>query len=300
MISIPSNIPLQKIENELTQLHKINLYILRLDTIDLYTGGNKWFKLIYNLNEVKKLGLTKALSFGGAWSNHLAATAKACAENNLELICVIRGEEPVKYSDTLNYCKAKGANLHFVSRADYRNKNETAFIEELKNRFGSFYLLPEGGSNVLAVKGCKEITDHIRIDFNYICSPVGSGATIAGISLGVKQHQQVLGFNVLKGADYLHDEIHKLTGGAGAVKHAAFSINHDYHFGGYAKNTKELLVFKESFENSFSIPLDYVYTVKMMFGVFDLMQKEYFAENSTIIAIHTGGLQGNKGFEKDR
>lgn len=292
MIPFPESIPLQKLENETTRLHQVNLYVLRLDTIDLYAGGNKLFKLKYNLEEAVKQGYKKILTFGGAWSNHLAATASV-NNNPLPVIAIVRGEEPKVYSDTLTYCKEKGVQLHFVSREAYRNKTSPEFIEELKNKFDDFYLLPEGGTNALAVKGCKEIVNYIPIDFDYICSSVGSGGTIAGITSALKDPQQALGFVVLKGTHYLMDEINKLLPQSTNLK-----LNHDYHFGGYAKITPELLAFKKDFETQFSIPLDYVYTVKMFFGIFDLLQKGYFKQGSTIIATHTGGLQGNKGFEK--
>jgi len=293
---MPKNIAFQKIENELTLAHKVNLYLLRLDTIDLYSGGNKLFKLKYNLEEAQKQGFKKILTFGGAWSNHLAAAA--CVNNNpLPIIAVVRGEEPKTYSDTLNYCKEKGVELHFVSRSDYRNKTEPFFIERLKNKFGNFYLLPEGGSNALAVKGCKEIIDYIPIDFDYICTPVGSGGTLAGITTGLKAHQQAVGFSALKGADYLTDEVNKLIGNSES-HNSKFSIINEYHFGGYAKTTAELLSFKTDFENQFNVPLDFVYTSKMMYGIFDTIQKGNFKEDLTVVAIHTGGLQGNKGFEK--
>ncbi len=288
----PDTIPLQKLENETTRLHQVNLYVLRLDTIDLYAGGNKIFKLKYNLKEALKQGFKKILTFGGAWSNHLAAIALVNSKQ-LSVIAIVRGEEPSVYSDTLNYCKEKGVQLHFVSREAYRNKTSPAFIEELKNKFGAFYLLPEGGTNAMAVKGCKEIVNYIHIDFDYICSAVGSGGTIAGITSALKSNQQALGFAVLKGADYLMEEINKLITLTTNLK-----LNHDYHFGGYAKTSPELISFKKNFETQFSIPLDYVYTVKMFYGIFDLIKKGYFTQNSTIIAIHTGGLQGNNGFEK--
>ena len=293
---MPKNIAFQKIENELTLAYKVNLYLLRLDTIDLYAGGNKLFKLKYNLEEAKKQGFKKILTFGGAWSNHLAAAAFV-NNNPLPIIAVVRGEEPKTYSDTLNYCKEKGVELHFVSRSDYRSKTEPSFIERLKNKFGEFYLLPEGGSNALAVKGCKEIIDYIPIDFDYICTPVGSGGTLAGITTGLKSHQQAIGFSALKGADYLTNEVNKLMGNF-ENQNSKFSIIGDYHFGGYAKTTAELLSFKTEFENKFNIPLDYVYTSKMMYGIFDRMQKGDFKEDSNVVVIHTGGLQGNKGFEK--
>ncbi len=293
---MPKNIAFQQIENELTVAHKITLYLLRLDTIDLYAGGNKLFKLKYNLEEAQKQGFKKILTFGGTWSNHLAAVASV---NNkaLPIIAVVRGEEPKIYSDTLNYCKTKGVELHFVSRSDYRNKTEPFFIETLKNKFGDFYLLPEGGSNGLAVKGCKEIIDYIPIDFDYICTPVGSGGTLAGITTGLKAHQQALGFSALKGTDYLTDEVNKLIGNT-EIKNSQFNIISEYHFGGYTKTTTELLSFKADFEKKHNIPLDYVYTAKMMYGIFDKIQKDSFKEGSTIVVIHTGGLQGNKGFEK--
>ena len=170
------NIPLQQIVCDA----KVKLFVLRLDTIGFYEGGNKYFKLKYNLEEAKKQGHKTILTFGGAWSNHLAAVA-AVSDKNSEIIAVIRGEEPKILSDTLRFCKEKGVRLHFVSREDYRRKNDPGFIEELRKKFGEFYLLPEGGSNEMAVKGCKEILDLINIDFDFVCCPVGSGGTLAGI-----------------------------------------------------------------------------------------------------------------------
>jgi len=296
MFQAPVHIPFQKIENELTLSRKTTLYLLRLDTIDLYAGGNKLFKLKYNLEEAAKQGFKKILTFGGAWSNHLAAIASVNSRE-LAVIAVLRGEEPAVYSDTLRYCEEKGVELHFVSRTDYRNKTEASFIETLKSKFGDFYLLPEGGSNALAVKGCREITNYIPIDFDYICTPVGSGATLAGIATGLKPHQHAIGFSALKGADYLNDEVHKLIKEF-RTENSKFKIAGDYHFGGYAKTNTELLAFKAGFEEQFNIPLDYVYTAKMMYGIFDMIANNQFKENSTIVAVHTGGLQGNKGFEK--
>jgi 1-aminocyclopropane-1-carboxylate deaminase len=291
---MPATIPFQKIENDLTMAHKIHLYMLRLDTIGLYEGGNKLFKLKYNLEEAQKQGFEKILTFGGAWSNHLAAAASV-NNNPLPIIAVVRGEESKVYSNTLKFCKEKGVELHFVSRTDYRNKVDENFIEMLSKKFGDFYLLPEGGSNALAVKGCKEIVNYIPIDFDYICTAVGSGGTLAGIASSLKLHQQAIGFSALKGADYLTDEVIKLRGDS---KKPSFKIIGDYHFGGYAKTTSELLDFKNNFERQFSIPLDYVYTSKMMLGIFDMIRNSKFKEGSIIVAIHTGGLQGNVGFEK--
>ncbi len=295
MLAIPKDILFQKLENEIITSHKINLHVLRLDTIDLYAGGNKLFKLKYNLEEAEKQGFKKILTFGGAWSNHLAAIASVTSKK-IAVIAIIRGEKPKPLSATLQFSKERGVELHFISREDYRRKNEPTFIDELKYKFGNFYLLPEGGSNALAVKGCREILNYIPIDFDYVCTPVGSGGTIAGIATGLKKHQQVIGFSALKGAQYLNDEVSKLMNSK--IQNSKFKIVEDYHFGGYAKTNAELLSFKSDFEKQFSIQLDYVYTAKMFYGIFDMIKKNTLKENSTLIAIHTGGLQGNKGFEK--
>jgi len=315
MLSFPQKIPLQSIESELTKKQGLSLSVLRLDILDFYVGGNKLFKLKYNLEEVKKLGHTKIVTFGGAWSNHLAAVAGVISQESKvqsqerEFIAVVRGEEPKEYSETLKFCKERGMQFHFVSREEYRKKNEPEFIQELKNKFGDFYLLPEGGSNELAVKGCKEILNYINTDFDFVCCPVGSGGTIAGLASGLKEGQIALGFVALKGGEYMQDVITKLlTPGplSSAIAEGsplkgeklihAPNLKYDYHFGGFAKTTPELLSFKKNFEKEFGFELDYIYTAKMFYGIFDLIQKNYFPAGTKIVAIHTGGLQGNKGF----
>jgi 1-aminocyclopropane-1-carboxylate deaminase len=288
------NIPLQQIACDA----KVKLFVLRLDTIGFYEGGNKYFKLKYNLDEAKNQGHKTILTFGGAWSNHLAALAAVCSKElaedseQPEIIAIVRGEEPKVLSDTLRFCKEKGVHLNFVSREDYRRRNEPGFIEELRKKFGDFYLLPEGSSNEMAVKGCREILDLINIDFDFVCCPVGSGGTLAGISSGLKKDQKALGFVALKGGEYLEKVVAKLT-----PKTSNFKLIHNYHFGGFAKTTPELLTFKKEFEEEQGFELDYVYMAKMFYGLFDLTQKNYFKDGSTIVVVHTGGLQGNKGFE---
>jgi 1-aminocyclopropane-1-carboxylate deaminase len=276
--------------------------VLRLDLIDAYTGGNKLFKLKYNLDEVEKSGYIKMVTFGGAWSNHLAAVAtcfeEAVNKKKLEVIAVVRGEEPAEYSNTLKYCREKGVKLHFVSRAQYKQRNEPGFIHELKAEYGDFYLLPEGGSNELAVKGCREILQYIPIDFNYICCPVGSGGTIAGIASGLKSGQHALGFVALKGTEMIEAQVQHLIQMASNSQLSNVQLFHDYHFGGFAKITFELLEFKRRLEIQAGFELDYVYTAKMFYGIENLILHGYFPAGSNIIALHTGGLQGNKGFEK--
>lgn len=298
VLILPPEIPLQPIDNELIRLKGVSLNVLRLDTIELYSGGNKFFKLKYNLEEALKSGASRLLTFGGAWSNHLAAVAtvmgkgSAVSEQIKEVIAVIRGEEPRELSKTLRFCKEKGLKLHFVSRSDYREKTEDDFISGLKKQFGDFFLLPEGGSNALAVKGCAEIPGLIKQDFDIICCPVGSGGTLAGITAGLHQDQKALGYVALKNGHYLQETVFKL----GADK-TRFNLLHDFHFGGFAKTSPELLSFKRSFEKEQGFLLDFVYTSKMFFGIFEMLKNDAFPPGTRLVAIHTGGLQGNAGFE---
>ncbi len=287
---LPTEIPLQAVENDLFQKKSVELFVLRLDMIDPYVGGNKLFKLKYNLEEATKHPSKRILTFGGAWSNHLAAVA--AVQNGIkEVIGVVRGEEPIILSDTLRFCREKGMRLHFVSREEYRRKSEDDFLEELRKQFGDFYLLPEGGSNELAVKGCSEILNYVNSEFNYICCPVGSGGTFAGLASALKPGQKALGYVALKNGEYMAKEIARL-----ASSQNDHALIHEYHFGGFAKTTPKLIEFKKKFEKENGFDLDYVYTAKMFYGIYDMVRKYDFTPGSKIIAIHTGGLQGNKGF----
>lgn len=303
MIRFPDTIPLQPLENALLRQKGISLHVLRLDTIDAYAGGNKLFKLKYNLEEALRQKHTRILTFGGAWSNHLAALGcmrDTMGDSGMEIIAVVRGEEPEIYSDTLQFCKAKGMKLHFIPRELYRRRNDARFIESLLKEFGDFYLLPEGGSNALAVKGCREIGKYIPADADVICCPVGSGGTLAGIVSTLREGQKAIGFAALKNAGYLEEEVTRLfyEGNPGPRSvDFSFELNCAYHFGGFAKVTDELLRFKKAFEQESGFELDYVYTAKMFYGIFDLIEKDTFMPGTQITAAHTGGLQGNKGFE---
>ncbi len=257
-----------------------------------FISGNKWWKLKYNLEAAVKLDRKTILTFGGAYSNHIYATAAACRELGLKSIGIIRGEETLPLNPTLSFAKECGMELHYVSREAYRKKNEESFLQNLKDQFGDFYLIPEGGTNELAVKGVKEFAQSLsqEAEFDYLCLPVGTGGTMAGMIEGVDKSKQVLGFVSLKGGEFLEDEIRTYT------EKTNFKLLHDYHFGGYAKMTYSLTEFINQFENDQNIPLDPVYTSKMMFGVFDLTEKKFFKKNSIIIILHTGGLQGNVGY----
>ena len=256
-----------------------------------YVSGNKYRKLKYNIEAAKSKKKTKLLTFGGAYSNHIAAVAYAGKISNLKTIGIIRGEElesKIYTNPTLKFALSCGMHLKFVSREDYRNKTNAAFLEHLKSEFGDFYLIPEGGTNALAVKGCEEILTEEDTAFDFICCSIGTGGTISGLINASKKHQKVLGFPALKG-DFLQQDIRKFA------KQNNWELIGDYHFGGYGKIKPELITFINRFKADYNIPLDPIYTGKMMFGIFDLIEKGFFPEASKILAIHTGGLQGIEG-----
>lgn len=285
---------LHSLESDYFKDHNLKVYILRLDEIHPEISGNKWFKLKYNLLEAIQKRHQTVLTFGGAYSNHIAATAAAGKLFGLKTIGVIRGDEKVQ-NHTLEKAQTDGMQLIYVSRTDYKNKNEFSFIEKLKKQFGDFYLIPEGGSNLLGAKGCTEMIENIKLNFDFVCCACGTGTTLGGIALGLKTNQQAIGFSALKGGEFLVDEVQKIT----QQNNTPIKIISDYHFGGYAKTTAELLSFIEKFETTFQIPLDKIYTGKMIFGIFDLIKKNYFPKNKTLLVIHSGGLQGNYGFAAD-
>lgn len=269
----------------------ITLTILREDLIHPIVSGNKFRKLKYNIEEAQQLKSIALLTFGGAFSNHIAATAAAGKLVGLKTIGIIRGEElqdNYTENETLKYATSCGMHLHFISRADYKLKDTEGFINKLKIKFGDFYLLPEGGTNQLAVKGCTEILNTIHIKYDYICCSVGTGGTLAGLIEASGNNQKTIGFSALKGT-FQSLEISKYT------SKTNFEIRDDYCFGGYGKIDSVLVRFINEFNLKFNIPLDPIYTGKMLFGVTDLINKGYFKENSRILAVHTGGLQGIAG-----
>jgi len=269
----------------------VELYLKREDKIHPFVSGNKYRKLKYNLLEAKKNGFDTLLTFGGAFSNHIAAVASAGNALGFKTIGIVRGEElenKVSENSTLNFAKHNGMQFKFVSRGLYRNKTSESFLNDLKDIYGDFYLIPEGGTNKLAVKGCEEILTVEDKTFDYICCAVGTGGTISGLINCSKPSQQVLGFPALKG-DFLKEDISKFA------TQTNWELITDYHFGGYAKINKELVAFINQFKIENEVSLDPVYTGKMLFGIIDLINKNYFPKGSKILAIHTGGLQGIEG-----
>lgn len=266
----------------------VELFIKREDVLHEEISGNKFRKLKYNLLAAKEAGKKRLLTFGGAYSNHIAAVAAAGKHFGFETVGIIRGDELLQKfleNPTLRKAHEDGMLFEFVSREQFRNKYDALFLNGLKATYGDYYLIPEGGTNHLAVKGCGEILNTEDEMFDIICCAVGTGGTVSGLINASRPHQTVLGFPALKG-DFLTDEIKVYA------ENDRWKLITDYHFGGYAKINNELKQFMQYFFNENLISLDPVYTSKMVFGVFDLITKGDFAKGTKVLMIHTGGLQG--------
>ncbi|MGB2128240.1 MAG: 1-aminocyclopropane-1-carboxylate deaminase/D-cysteine desulfhydrase [Flavicella sp.] len=274
----------------------IELSIKREDLIHPVISGNKFRKLYYNIQEAKRSNNDTLLTFGGAYSNHILATAGAGAHYGLKTVGVIRGDElgvnlskTLANNMTLQRANNFGMQFKFVSRADYQNKDSEQIHNKLLNEFPNAYLIPEGGTNDLAIKGCREILSTETDNFDYICVSMGTGGTLSGIVQQAKPYQMVLGFPALKAKGFEKYVIQ------GEKFKDNWKLIDAYHFGGYAKITKELVTFINEFKANTNIPLDPVYTGKTMFGVYDLLANDFFPAKSKILVIHTGGLQGISG-----
>ena len=274
----------------------ISLYMKREDEIHPLISGNKYRKLKYNIKKAQEEGYQTLLTFGGAYSNHISAVAFAGKKYGFRTIGVIRGDElkgditkTLKENPTLGLASEHGMNFEFVNRSNYRLKETAHFINEVREKYGEFYLIPEGGTNDLAIRGCEEILDDRDSFFDVLCVSVGTGGTISGIINSAKEDQFVMGFPALKG-DFLEEQIKRYI-----QPKNNWSLINDYHFGGYAKVNEELVKFVNNFKFETSIPLDPIYTGKMMFGILDLIKQGHFSKGTKILAIHTGGLQGIYG-----
>ena len=311
--------PIQLLEDSLFDKFGVRVYVKRDDLIHPSVQGNKWRKLKYNLLKIKELNISTLLTFGGAFSNHIHATAAAGQLFGINTIGIIRGERTIPLSNTLIFAENHGMKLHFVSREEYKNK--TALTDALIDKFGDVYVLPEGGTNDLAVVGSKEIVIEINEQIfpqpDFLTVACGTGGTVAGMIEVVGEKQTIIGFAVLKG-NFLHKDVSNILNLKGDTtifenkndeylkksdisshnhsNWSNWSINTDYHFGGYAKSSPELIEFINRFKAQHGIPLDPIYTGKMFFGLFDLIKKGYFPRGSTIVAVHTGGLQGIEGY----
>ncbi|MBN3872971.1 1-aminocyclopropane-1-carboxylate deaminase/D-cysteine desulfhydrase [Nostoc sp. JL33] len=303
--------PLQQINSEIARDAGVELYVLRLDLMHPWVNGNKWFKLKYNLLEAKEKNFTTLLTFGGAYSNHIYATAAAGNLFGFRTIGVIRGEERLPLNPTLSFAVQQGMQLVYLNRQTYRQRNTPPLQEYLQQRFGEVFIIPEGGSNLNGVRGCTEIvgnampTAGYAYAFDHICVACGTATTLAGIALSLDQKQRAIAFPVLKNGAFLAQEIESLLTNylasglpAPYSSPADWELICDYHFGGYAKVNDNLLLFSQQFREEHGVPLDYVYTAKMFYGVMDLLQQGFFCRGDSLLLVHTGGLQGNVGIEE--
>ena len=290
--------PIQEIQHDLLQSKGILLLIKRDDLIHPQVSGNKWRKLKYNLLAAKKEQQNTLLTFGGAFSNHIYATAAAGKVFGFKTIGLIRGERIEPLNPTLAYAEEVGMELHFISRSDYRKKEEIVYQQQVRANFGNFYLIPEGGTNERAIKGCSELVEEVTSQLtalpDYWCASCGTGGTLSGIIKGLDGRQKVLGFSALKG-NFHQKDIEELLG---EKKYNNWQINTQYHFGGYAKFKPTLIDFINTFKKENNIQLEPVYTGKLFYGIYDLIKNDYFPKGSSILAVHTGGLQGIAGFNR--
>jgi 1-aminocyclopropane-1-carboxylate deaminase len=299
MLFDTSKAVIEELHDDLFTQKQVTLSAFRLDKIHPLVSGNKIFKLHYFLEEALQsehsagsCGKT-ILTFGGAYSNHLAATAFACKALQLKSIGIVRGEKPAQLSPTLQQCMQDGMRLHFISRQQYAKKEEAAFVNDLKNEFGNCIIIPEGGYHPLGAKGAALIMDLVKDNhYTHICTATGTATTLAGILMAAKPEQNIVSFPVLKGIRDNKTRIKELTGITHDFKNLLILDN--YHFGGYAKKTDELINFMNHCWLQYGLPLDFVYTAKMFFGIIDSIKNDTFEKGSKILCVHTGGLQGNK------
>ena len=285
---------LQSVKDPFLQAHGLTLKMLRLDLVHPLVSGNKWFKLKFNLAQAFDLGHNSVLSYGGAYSNHLIALAAAAKLNGLRSIGVIRGELIKPLNPALAFMQDQGMVLHPVSRSDYRHKEDANFKAELLAQYGRFFEVPEGGGNRLGLLGAAQISKFIQFTAastdNYVMLSCGTAATMAGILTSLEGETQVLGVSVLKGDDTLSGQVHDWLAEQGQLTPCVWQILKDFHCGGYAKSTPELRQCMQEFTQLSGIPLEPVYTAKMIYGFYSLAKEGYFPRGSEIIAIHTGGL----------
>lgn len=271
--------------------------MLREDLNHPFVSGNKWWKLRDNLKEAVRTG-KPILTFGGAYSNHIYATAAASNELGIASIGIVRGEPGEKESETLTFAKRMGMSVHHVSRESYRKKEEDSFLNKMKQKFGDVYIIPEGGTNELAVRCCQEwgakILNKYGEQFDYICISAGTGGSAAGIISVMSDKKKVVVFSALKNGLFLSDQILEHLRSLGTDRITNYTLQTDYHFGGYGKANNEVLDFINKTKSV--LPLDGVYTAKLLLGTIDLCKKGFFTRGSHVLVIHTGGLQGNSGF----
>lgn len=288
----PENVFLQQLNHPAFSQHHVAASIVRLDKIHPVISGNKWFKLFGYLADARAKGFNAIATFGGAYSNHIHATAAICKLEGLSCVGFIRGEEPSLYSPTLLEAKKLGMTLVFLSRKDFQLKK----LDVLQDRFPGYYFIREGGYGTLGTEGIKKIFEWIPSDTDFIIASCGTGTTLAGLIKHALPHQQVIGINALKGYEAIESDIQKIL--PENTIYNNWKIFNDYHFGGYAKKNDNLIMFMNQLWDIDSLPTDFVYEAKMMYALIDLVKNNYFPAGSKIVAIHGGGLQGNRSIKK--
>ena len=293
-------LPLTQIQLPELSEKGIRLWLLRLDQTHPYISGNKWYKLKYNLEFAVDNGYRTVLSFGGAYSNHIHALAWAANEASLNSIGVIRGEPEYAANPTLSDAQEWGMQLKFVSRQDYRLRQDPDYIQQLCNSLPEslqpVLVIPEGGSNKLAVKGCREILSeqvlqHVKPD--QVILACGTGGTLSGVAVS-QPTLDILGIPVLKNAAFLYEDIRNLIQSSGEIDPQNWTLDLDGHFGGYAKCPPDLTDFIQRIESECGVPLDQVYTAKMLLRTLQMIKQDLIKPDSTLLALHTGGLQGKR------
>lgn len=290
--------PVQEVHHPVLSAAGVRLLIKREDMNHPFVTGNKWWKLKYNLQAAVRERQQTILTFGGAYSNHIYATAAAAEECGLGSIGIIRGEETFPLNTTLAFAKQRGMRIKYVGRSVYRDKYREEYIRQLYDEFGPIFLIPEGGSNLLAVKGCAEFAEKelLKINFDHLVVATGTGGTLAGLICGLKGKGNIIGISVIKGEGSLSSEVEKMSHEFIGQSFNNWSIRTEYHHGGYAKITKELRAFIDETEIACKLPLDPVYTAKAFWAVVKLAAEGFFKRGDTVLFLHTGGLQGRAGF----
>lgn len=285
MLFDTNNITINELKDPLFTLKKVKLMVLRLDKIHPIVSGNKLFKLHYFLEQAIKIPNKSIVTFGGAYSNHLVATAYACKRLQLQCKGIVRGERPPVLSHTLKACLQYGMELEFVTRENYASMSQESESDNEK------IIIPEGGYHPIGAKGASLIMDFLQLEkVSHICTAVGTATTLAGLILKANNDQRIIAVPVLKGFFDIPERLEYLTG---KIDFPNLTILNEYHFGGYAKKSNDLLFLMNQLYEKFELPTDFVYTGKMMFGIWDQIKKDFFPEGSIIACIHTGGLQGN-------
>lgn len=287
-IELNPDISIDYIREDFLRHKNIRLGLLRIDKVHPVISGNKWFKLRENIRMAQEGRYAALLTFGGAYSNHLVATAAAAQAMSIPSKGIVRGLHARDHlTPTLEACRDMGMELHFVSREEYGRKEEADYLEALSRKFPDTYFIPEGGNNQYGIAGAAAIAALVPANAHHVAVAIGTGTTFAGIRNNLPDTVNMIGFPVMKGGDYLGSHI------SSVCTSGNWQLNSDYHFGGFAKHQPALISFMNDFYNAHRIPLDFVYTAKMMYGIYELIQNDAFSEDAEIIAIHTGGLQGN-------